>query len=137
MTVNCNISFVDLTDRTMHTWLLSEKNVITQPCSLCSFQTELDFSATPFLPALKTCLLTLMVSFRELLERSMIRVSLGESLFLSRSRSDEAVDPLDMLDALRFREVRLLLAGGAALDCSYEMGGGQAWSRPAQPQIYT
>ena len=78
-----------------------------------------------------------MVSFRELLERSMIRVSLGESLFLSRSRSDEAVDPLDMLDALRFREVRLLLAGGAALDCSYEMGGGQAWSRPAQPQIYT
>ena len=48
----------------------------------------------------------------------MISVSLGESLFLSRSRSDEPVDPLDMFEALRFREVRLLLAGGAALDCS-------------------
>lgn len=64
------------------------------------------------------------LSFLELLDLSMMIESFGESLFLSRSRSDDVAELLDILDALRFREVRLLFGGGACLDCSYEMGGG-------------
>lgn len=67
----------------------------------------------------------------------MMMVSLGESLFLSLSRSEEAAEPLDILEALRLREVRLLLAGGAALDCSYEMGGGQLWWSLPATRVHT
>lgn len=62
-------------------------------------------------------------------ERSIMIVSFGESLFLSRS--EDVAELLDMFEALRFSEVKLLLGGSACFDCSYDIGGGQlGWSLP-------
>lgn len=73
------------------------------------------------------CWLTLLASFLRPWFLSKTRLSLGESLLisLSFSLSEEVAELLDMLDALRFSDVRLFLAKPDALFWSCAMAGGQ------------
>lgn len=64
---------------------------------------------------------TLLGSFLKLVGFSWRTGSFGESLFLS----DDAAELVELLDALRLSDMKLLRGGGADCACCGGIGGGQ------------